>query len=70
MKPLTKAQAIKRLAQLGWTDFTPQGRHCVWATSPKGQRGLYYPLYLLAELALETRTRGEMTLHVNPLSPK
>jgi hypothetical protein len=47
---MTKQQAIKELKRRGWTDITPAGKFSVWATSPKGHRGLYDPRDLLAEL--------------------
>jgi hypothetical protein len=47
---MTKQQAIKELKRRGWTNITPQGKFNVEATSPKGERGLFDPRDLLAEL--------------------
>ena len=46
---MTKQQAIRTLTQRGWK-IEPEGRSSVWATDPAGQRGLYDPRDLLAEL--------------------
>ena len=47
---MTKAQAIKALGKLGWTDIQPDGRYSIRATSPEGKRVLADPRDLLAEV--------------------
>lgn len=50
---MTKQQAIRKLIELGCTNIVPDGKFCIWATLPSGERGLFDPRDLLAELQLK-----------------
>jgi hypothetical protein len=47
---MTKAQAIKRLVVLGCTNVVPDGKFCVYLTTPSGNRSLVDPRDFLKEL--------------------
>ena len=47
---MTKAQAIKRLVALGCTNVVPDGKFCVYLTTPSGNRALVDPRDFLKEL--------------------
>lgn len=47
---ITKQQAIKRLLGLGCRNVVPDGKFCVYLTTPSGNRALVDPRDFLAEL--------------------
>jgi len=57
---MTKQKAIKELVKLGWTDIVPDGRFCVYATSPSGSRGLFDPKDLLTEILSKSTISTEL----------